>query len=144
MLAADKPPLDEVYLEHYGVKGMKWGQQKIHSFRNDPDSSGVSRKEARREIKIQNRQTGRNLRAFEGSDNRSAAIRKARADTDSATRKYQDLKADLKDQKSRGSIGRNKARIILNQAKNERYENTYKSEQRTAGEQFIEALFSPR
>lgn len=25
-----KPPLDEVYLEHFGVKGMKWGRQKTN------------------------------------------------------------------------------------------------------------------
>jgi hypothetical protein len=28
MIAADKPPLEEAYLEHFGVKGMKWGQRK--------------------------------------------------------------------------------------------------------------------
>jgi hypothetical protein len=28
MLAADKPPLEEVYLEHFGIKGMRWGVRK--------------------------------------------------------------------------------------------------------------------
>jgi hypothetical protein len=27
-LMLENPPLEEVYLEHFGVKGMKWGQKK--------------------------------------------------------------------------------------------------------------------
>jgi hypothetical protein len=28
VIAANQPPLAEAYLEHFGVKGMKWGQRK--------------------------------------------------------------------------------------------------------------------
>jgi hypothetical protein len=28
VIAADKPPLEGVYLAHFGIKGMKWGQRK--------------------------------------------------------------------------------------------------------------------
>jgi hypothetical protein len=148
--ATQKPSLEdafeEAYLAHYGVKGMKWGQvkSKVHSYRNDPDSSGVSRREARSQIKTQNRNLSRNLQDFERASNRSDIIRTARRNRVDTQRKYEDFKSELKNQKSSGAIGRNKARVLLNQAKNERYANVYKSEQKTTGEKFIEALFAPR
>ena len=37
MLTAEKPSLDEAYLAHFGVKGMRWG------FRRADDLAGVSR-----------------------------------------------------------------------------------------------------
>ncbi len=166
MLAADKPPLGDVYLEHYGVKGMKWGVknaakalsptqgvgakagvkigQKINAFRNDPDASGVSRRQARQAIKTSNRNTSRNLQDFERASNRSEIIRTARKNRVDTQRKYEDFKSGLKNQKSTGAIGKNQARVLLNEAKNERYANVYKSEQKTAGEQFLESLFAPR
>lgn len=27
MITAEKPPLEEAYLEHFGIKGMRWGQR---------------------------------------------------------------------------------------------------------------------
>lgn len=149
-------------LEHYGVKGMKWGQHNkssgdsggsgggggvgkvIKNYRHAPDSSGVSRSQARREIKKLNRETSRNLQDFQSSANRSNLIRAARNNQVAAHRKYQDIKSDLKDQKSTGAIGKNAARIALARARNERYQNSFKSSQKTAGEQFMEALFAPR
>lgn len=146
MLAAEKPSLEDVYLEHFGVKGMKWGhvKSKVSSYRNDPDTSGVSRKQARQQIKSQNRNLSRNLQDFEAASNRSTIIRTARQNRQGTQRRYEDFKTDLKNQKSAGAIGKNQARVLLNQAKNERYANVYKSEQKTAGEQFLEHLFAPR
>lgn len=163
MYAADKPSLDDFILEHYGVKGMKWGVkkafspsqgvgakagikvgQKINAFRNDPDSSGVSRRQARQAIRAHDRKTTRELQDFERASNRSDIIRTARRNRVDTQRRYEDFKTDLKNQKSTGAIGKNQARVLLAQAKNERYANIRKAESRTAGEQFIEALFQPR
>jgi len=131
-------------LEHYGVPGMKWGQRKLKDYRHTPDTSGVTRSQARGAVKRQNVETRRRLEDFESGPNRSIAIRAARGNQRAASRKYEDVKADIKNQKSTGALGRNAARIALNRAKNERYENAYKAEAKTYGEQFVEALFTPR
>lgn len=143
-------------LEHFGVKGMKWGQRKaeggggggiggaIRNYRHAPDSSGVSRSQARRQVKLQNRQTNRTIEDFEQSPNRSSMIRSARNNRVAAKRRYEDVKSEIKDQKSTGALGRNAARVVLNRARNERYENAYKANAKTMGEQFVEALFEPR
>lgn len=39
MIDADKPPLEEVYLEHFGIKGMRWGVRK-------PEEKGQGRQHA--------------------------------------------------------------------------------------------------
>lgn len=43
MIAADKPPLDGVYLAHFGVKGMRWGHRKPVE-EGAPRRSGLSSK----------------------------------------------------------------------------------------------------
>jgi len=128
-------------LEHYGVVGMRWGQRN-----SKPDISGVSRNDARQQIKTQNRERRQNLKKFKSRPRKTKnkLIKQARANTLSAERKYEDIKLDLKDQRSAGSLGRNAARVALNKAKNERYENAYKATTRTLGEQFVQALFEPR
>jgi len=147
-------------LEHYGVKGMKWGVQRrdgggsggsgggiakrINDYRHAPDASGVSRSQARSSKKRQNVETRRRLEDFESAPNRSNLIRAARNDRRSAQRTYEDIKREIKSDKSTGALGRNAARVALNRAKNERYENAYKADSKTMGEQFIEALFAPR
>lgn len=35
MIVAEKPPLEEAYLEHFGVKGMKWGVRKSKDSSDD-------------------------------------------------------------------------------------------------------------
>jgi hypothetical protein len=160
-LANGKPELGS--LEHYGVKGMHWGQTKakknpvpviarpgfaigqrvglaIARRNTTPDTSGVTRRQARQQIKSQNRQTSRNLQDFDRSANRSNMIRKARGDRVTAQRRYEDLKSELKDQKSRGAIGKNAARVAMNRIKNERYENVFKANSHTVGEQFVKSL----
>lgn len=146
MYAADKPPLEATYLEHFGVKGMKWGhvKSKIDAHRNTPDASGVSRSQARQQIKTQNRNLSRNLQDFERASNRSTIIRTARGNKLGTQRRYEDFKSDVKAQKAAGTLGKNQARVLMNQVKNERYANVYKSEQKTAGEQFLENFFAPR
>jgi hypothetical protein len=42
MTTFDKPSLDEVYLEHFGIKGMRWGQRKAASSSSSSSSSGAS------------------------------------------------------------------------------------------------------
>jgi hypothetical protein len=154
--------LDDV-LAHYGVKGMKWGQhkdglrllpgtrtsmkvghkvgKKIHDYNHKPDVSGLTRKDARRQVKLQNRQLSRHLQDFNRSPNRSNQIRSARASTIDAHRKYQDVKDEIKQKKGKGVIGKHAARVALNQAANERYAVIHKSEQTTAGEKFMQDLF---
>lgn len=39
MIAAEKPPLGEAYLEHFGVKGMKWGQRKAKELSKPPSTA---------------------------------------------------------------------------------------------------------
>jgi len=127
-------------LEHYGVPGMKWGQRKLKDYRHTPDTSGVTRSQARGTVKRQKVETRRNLEDFESSPTRSKQIREARGNRRKADRKYEDIKRDLKDQKSTGALGRNAARVALNKAKNERYANAYKANSKTVGEQFIQDL----
>lgn len=44
MIVADKPPLDEDLLMHFGVKGMKWGRRKVRdSTSQSPSSSRNTR-----------------------------------------------------------------------------------------------------
>jgi hypothetical protein len=40
VIAADKPPLEEVYLAHFGIKGMKWGVRKQQDSSGSSGSSG--------------------------------------------------------------------------------------------------------
>ena len=43
MIVADKPPLSGVYLAHFGVRGMKWGQRKKSSSSSSSGKSGSSK-----------------------------------------------------------------------------------------------------
>lgn len=135
--------IDE-FLAHYGVPGMKWGVRKVREYNNTPDSSGVTRKQARSQIRSQNTQSRRNLEDFEVAANRSQLIRTSRGNRTKMQRYYEDSKADIKSRKATGELGKNAARIMMNRIRNERYENVYRAESRTAGEQFVEALFTPR
>lgn len=42
MLVADKPPLEEVYLAHFGIKGMKWGVRKQQDAGSGQQHHGLS------------------------------------------------------------------------------------------------------
>lgn len=135
---------DEDSLAHYGIRGMKWGVRKVKEYRNTPDSSGVSRKQARQQIKRQNLETRRHIEDFERASNRSDLIRTSRRNRVAMQRYYEDVKADVRNKRGSGELGRNAARVVMNKARNERYTNIHKAESRTAGEQFVEALFAPR
>jgi hypothetical protein len=161
-----KPPLDNALLEHHGIKGMKWGVrrdrsgpallpgarssmkvgnkigQKIHNYKNAPDKSGVSRKQARRTVKNQNRSLRRELEDFNAlpPHKRDQAILDARRKLTASNRSYEDVKRSLKDQKSDATIGKNAARVALNKAKNERFSTAQKAATLTGTEKFISDL----
>lgn len=42
MIAADKPPLEDVYLAHFGIKGMRWGHRKQVEFAGPRQRSAVN------------------------------------------------------------------------------------------------------
>lgn len=166
MFHDEKPPLDNALLEHHGIKGMKWGVrkdrsgpallpgarssmkvgnkvgQKINNYRNAPDKSGVSRKQARRAVKGQNRSLSRELEDFHALPpaKRDAAILAARRNLTATNRSYQDVKQALKDQKSDATIGKNYARVALNKAKNERHKAQEMASTMTEHEKMIQAF----
>jgi hypothetical protein len=161
-----KPPLDNALLEHYGIKGMKWGVrrdrsgpaplpgarssmkvgnkvgQKIYNYKNAPDRSGVSRKQARRTVKNQNRSLQRELEDFNALPprKRDQAILDARRKLTASNRSYEDVKRSLKDQKSNSTIGKNAARAALNKAKNARSSTALKASEMTEREKFVKSL----
>lgn len=143
MLAAEKPPLGEVYLEHYGVKGMKWGvRQKIDTYNNAKDASGVSRKDARVAKRSVSRKLSRDLEDFERTNDRDRdnEIIKSRRGMIDADRKYSDIKRDLKGRK--GELGKNAVRVELAKARAERTAVAFKSEQFTSGEKVVNSLLN--
>ncbi len=119
--------------------GSKAGKA-YNKYRNEKDVSGVSRREARAAIKKENRETQRRIEDFQSSSNRSDQIRTARNNERAAIRKYEDVRAAVKEGKGAGQLGKNAARVALNKAANERYENLTKAESRTTGEQFADAF----
>lgn len=46
MIAADKPPLEDVYLAHFGIKGMRWGHRKQVPLAGPRQSSSASQADA--------------------------------------------------------------------------------------------------
>jgi hypothetical protein len=117
-------------------------RRKVHDFNHKPDISGVTRKDARHLVKIQNRNMNRKLQDLHSDPNRSRIIRTARANQVAAHRRYQDVRDEIKQQKGKAVIGKHAARVALNHAKNERYTVVHTANQTTMGEQFMQALFS--
>lgn len=72
LLGDDKPSLDQYYLEHYGVLGMKWGQRKKYT--------GAEIRTARKELRVQNKKYREEARKVndlaEGSAARKAGEKK--------------------------------------------------------------------
>ena len=61
MIDLVKPPLDEAYLEHYGVKGMVWGTRKmakLGGYKTTGDISTAERKRFKREVETAKRGKG--------------------------------------------------------------------------------------
>lgn len=128
-------------LQHYGVKGMKWGVQKAKEYsvrRNAPDASGLTRKAAKAEIKKTRRQTRDDLEDFEdlpGRD-RDKQIYAARAGLKKANREYRDQKSDIKAR--REEMGKNAAKVALAQARHENYRINARADRNTRAEDAIE------
>lgn len=53
MTIEEKPPLDEALLEHFGVKGMKWGVRKSRPTSNDIRGARAMDASRRRSIAVQ-------------------------------------------------------------------------------------------
>jgi hypothetical protein len=58
------PPLEQV-LQHFGVKGMRWGVRKDRILGREPDKSGVTRRQASKQRKEIARKADVKLYAFE-------------------------------------------------------------------------------
>jgi hypothetical protein len=52
MFIDDKPPLEEAYLEHFGVKGMRWGQRKPEEQGQPRQSLSTNQKRAVKAVAI--------------------------------------------------------------------------------------------
>jgi hypothetical protein len=141
VLHDDKPPLNEATLAHYGVKGMHWGVRKrVSDYSHAPDVSGTSRKQARTAVKAQNRSLRRELEDFDDlpPKHRDAAIHEARKALKVSSRKYEDVRREIKSQRS--TMGKNSARIALNKVANEHASVLSKSRAMTESEKTIKAL----
>lgn len=93
------------YLEHYGVKGMRWGKRSSSSSSSD-SKSGKSRKELRA-LDRANRKSERAAARKEWDDN----IENARNRVDDDARKYNEAKKQYKTDKK--EIGKVAAKKIL-------------------------------
>lgn len=104
-----KPGSPTAVLEHYGIKGMKWGIR-----RENPSGRGGSR--TPKTDKIRDAEKARKLQA---RLDRNAAIDKARARVASGdlAREYKQAKAQYKVDKH--TMGRREARKILREKKRE-------------------------
>lgn len=139
-------------LEHYGVKGMRWGKRNTNPDgskgpglirnRNAPDASGVTRKDVRVAVNTLNRDAQRKLEDWSdtrvGKD-RTADIKSARKQMKMVNRTYSDAVREIKGKK--GEVGRNATKIAMAKASAERYATASIASQKTTGEAIVGALF---
>jgi molecular chaperone GrpE (heat shock protein) len=106
------------YLEHFGVKGMKWGKHKSSS-----SSSSSAPKKTRSELRALNKEARAKGRAENKAeikklqDEHDAKVNKARDEVDAKAQKYNEAKKQYKIDKK--EIGKVAAKQILKKHEND-------------------------
>lgn len=126
------PPLEDV-LEHFGVKGMRWGVRKTTS------STGKSNRQLNRESRQRDRASGKAARAAENRQ-RDREIDAARQRVNSG-KTQRDFKAAKKQFKlDKKELGTREARKKLNEARAKRMTDFEKAESYKSGSETTAAV----
>ena len=120
---------EERYLEHYGVKGMRWG------VRNDRRPGGTSNRQKNKASRAKDKAERKREIA---KNQKKIDIARGRVASGKTKATYKKVKSEHKANKR--ELGSREARKILNKAKEKRYNEIEKSKEVRDGKELVRVL----